>query len=142
MAKYIPLTTLVWSSLHSATAPHIRSTTFFVASYLATTYVAWLFLWTLEEELVLLIMKSPLQNALPIINAPSLLQYYRPFEAKGYQEAVRAMRTVGKRCIEKRKEAIENGEEKQRDILYQILQVACKCLIKYSYQCQIAISIF
>ena len=72
-------------------------------------------------------MLYPLKNVVP-----NFVQYYRPFEAKGYQEAVRAMRTVGKQCIEKRKEAIKNGEEKQRDILYQILQVACNSVHLWS----------
>ena len=58
-----------------------------------------------------------------------MMQLYSPFEARSYQEAVKAMRAVGRDCIMKRLRAHKNGEEVQMDILSQILQLACELII-------------
>lgn len=47
-------------------------------------------------------------------------------EAKGFREAVDAMRRIGEKCIEKRIQDIKNEEETPDDILTHILQSACK----------------
>ena len=55
------------------------------------------------------------------------MQFFHPFEVKGYQKAARALRTIGRNCIQKRIKALDNGEEVPRDILSYILKVASKC---------------
>ena len=44
-----------------------------------------------------------------------------------YHEAVGAMRTIGRDCIEKRIKAVTSGEEVPNDILAQILQTSSGC---------------
>ncbi len=58
-------------------------------------------------------------------------QYLHPFEVKGYQETVRALRMIGRDCIMKRIKAVEAGEQIPRDILSSILQVACECIYTF-----------
>ena len=58
-----------------------------------------------------------------------LLQYLHPIEAKGYQEAVRAMRMMGRDCIQRRIEAIKQGDEVPQDILTNIIKSACKLVV-------------
>jgi len=49
-----------------------------------------------------------------------------PNKVEGYREAARAIRTIGRDCIQKRIRAIENGEEVPDDILSHILQITGK----------------
>lgn len=60
-----------------------------------------------------------------------------PNKVEGYREAARAIRTIGRDCIQKRIRAIENGEDVPDDILSHILQITgklndvilvCQCL--------------
>ena len=51
------------------------------------------------------------------------LQFLHPLEAEGYRETVRAIRTIGRDCIQKRIRTIESGEQPPNDILSHILQV-------------------
>ncbi|XP_064405692.1 cholesterol 24-hydroxylase-like [Halichondria panicea] len=50
--------------------------------------------------------------------------YLHPFEVRGYKEAIRALRMIGRDCVMKRIRAVEAGEQIPRDILSSILQVA------------------
>ena len=63
------------------------------------------------------------------------LQYLHPFEAEGYRETVRAIRAIGRDCIQKRIGTIENGEQPPNDILSHILQVVSK-LTELPINCQ------
>ena len=49
--------------------------------------------------------------------------YLHPLEAEGYRETVRAIRTIGRDCIQKRVRTIKSGEQPPNDILSHILQV-------------------
>ncbi|KAL5473710.1 hypothetical protein EMCRGX_G028238 [Ephydatia muelleri] len=55
---------------------------------------------------------------------PSLFPLLHPKETEMYHEAVGAMRTIGRDCIEKRIKAVTSGEEVPNDILTQILQTS------------------
>lgn len=55
---------------------------------------------------------------------PGMLQYLHPFEAKGYQEAARAMRMIGRDCIQRGIKAVESGQKVPHGVLSQILQSA------------------
>ena len=46
------------------------------------------------------------------------------YEAEGYRQTVRALRRIGRDCIEQRIKALRQGEEVPHDILSQILQLA------------------
>eukprot|EP00731_Ephydatia_muelleri_P028769 Em0020g413a len=50
-----------------------------------------------------------------------------PRETETFREAVTAMRTIGRDCIEKRIKAVTSGEEVPNDILTQILQTSSGC---------------
>jgi len=50
-------------------------------------------------------------------------QYMHPFKTKLYRESVKAIRTIGRECIQKRINAIENGEQVPNDILTQIIRI-------------------
>jgi len=54
------------------------------------------------------------------------LQYLHPLEAEGYRETVRAIRTIGRDCIQKRIRTIKSGEQPPHDILSHILKVVSK----------------
>ena len=54
------------------------------------------------------------------------MQLLHPFEAASYREATRAIRKIGKKCIETRISALKNGEKCERDILSCILNHASK----------------
>eukprot|EP00731_Ephydatia_muelleri_P028768 Em0020g412a len=51
----------------------------------------------------------------------AISKLFHPHETKMYREAVDAMRTIGRDCIEKRIKAVTSGEEVPNDILTQIL---------------------
>eukprot|EP00731_Ephydatia_muelleri_P008149 Em0004g487a len=57
------------------------------------------------------------------LNNP-LYKYFHPYEAEGYREAIRALRSIGRECIQMRIKALDNGEEVPNDILTCILKVA------------------
>ena len=46
-----------------------------------------------------------------------------PFKTKLYRESVKAIRMIGRECIQKRINAIENGEQVPNDILTQIIRI-------------------
>ena len=52
------------------------------------------------------------------------LQILTPFKVKGYCEAIRALRKIGRDLIEKRILAVEREEELPNDILTQVLRIA------------------
>jgi len=54
------------------------------------------------------------------------LQFLHPLEAEGYRETVRAIRTIGRDCIQKRIRTIKSGEQPPHDILSHILKVVSK----------------
>ena len=54
------------------------------------------------------------------------LQFLHPVMAEGYRETVRAIRTIGRDCIQKRIRTIESGEQPPNDILSHILKVVSK----------------
>ena len=54
------------------------------------------------------------------------LQYLHPLEAEGYRETARAIRAIGRDCIQKRIRTIKSGEQPPNDILSHILQVVSK----------------
>ena len=58
----------------------------------------------------------------PVI-IPLQYMYLHPLEAEGYRETVRAIRTIGRDCIQKRVRTIKSGEQPPNDILSHILQV-------------------
>ena len=60
----------------------------------------------------------------------NILQYLNPLEAESYRETARAIRMIGKDCIQKRIKAIESGEEIPNDILSLILRTAGICYHK------------
>lgn len=51
------------------------------------------------------------------------LQYLHPFEVEGYRETIRAIRCIGRDCIQKRIKAMEYGEPPCNDILAHIIEV-------------------
>lgn len=55
---------------------------------------------------------------------PVAFELLHPFEAESYREATRAIRKIGKKCIETRISALKNGEKCERDILSCILNHA------------------
>ena len=63
------------------------------------------------------------------------LQYLHPLEAEGYRETVRAIRAIGRDCIQKRIRTIKSGEQPPNDILSHILQVVSK-LTELPINCQ------
>ena len=52
------------------------------------------------------------------------MQILHPYLTEGYREAIRAIRQIGRDCIERRFKAIANSEEVPNDILTQIVSVA------------------
>ncbi|KAL5473722.1 hypothetical protein EMCRGX_G028256 [Ephydatia muelleri] len=59
-----------------------------------------------------------------IFPLPILFPLLHPRETETFREAVTAMRTIGRDCIEKRIKAVTSGEEVPNDILTQILQTS------------------
>ena len=57
-----------------------------------------------------------------------LTQYMHPIETESYRETARAIRMIGKDCIERRIRAIKTGEQVPNDILSHILEHASKKL--------------
>ena len=53
------------------------------------------------------------------------LQYFHPLEAAKYRKISRAIRAIGRDCIKKRIQLVENGQQVPNDILTHILQGAC-----------------
>lgn len=51
------------------------------------------------------------------------MQYLHPFEVEGYRETIRAIRCIGRDCIQKRIKAMEYGEPLCNDILAHIIEV-------------------
>ena len=66
-----------------------------------------------------------------VIYVLSFVQYFHPFEAEGYREVMRALRLIGRDCIKKRIAMIESGEQVPKDILTQILRMACEYAITF-----------
>ena len=58
-----------------------------------------------------------------------LTQYTHPNETESYRETARAIRMIGKDCIERRIRATENGEKVPNDVLSRILERTSKRLI-------------
>lgn len=54
------------------------------------------------------------------------VQYLHPYVMEGYREAARALRAIGKDCIQKRIQALEGGQPVPHDILTCILKTASK----------------
>ena len=54
------------------------------------------------------------------------MQYLHPYVMEGYREAVRALRAIGRDCIQKRIKALEEGQTVPHDILTCILKTASK----------------
>ena len=54
------------------------------------------------------------------------VQYLHPLAAEGYRETVRALRAIGRDCIQKRIRTIKSGEQPPHDILSHILKVISK----------------
>ena len=54
------------------------------------------------------------------------MQYLHPYVLEGYREAVRALRAIGRDCIQKRIKALEEGQMVPHDILTCILKTASK----------------
>ena len=54
------------------------------------------------------------------------LQYLHPLEAEGYRKTVRAIRAIGRDCIQKRIRSIKSGEQPPNDILSHIQKVVSK----------------
>lgn len=65
--------------------------------------------------------KDRLQNSLIIIR-----QYLHPLEAAKYRNAARSVRAIGRDCIKRRIQSIEDGEQVPNDILTHILQISCE----------------
>ncbi len=59
----------------------------------------------------------------------TFLQFYSPAETKEYQDAISAVRKLGRDQIEARIKAIESGQETPTDLLNHILQLACKLMM-------------
>jgi hypothetical protein len=55
-----------------------------------------------------------------------LIQYLHPYVMEGYREAARALRAIGRDCIQKRIKALEEGQTVPHDILTCILKTASK----------------
>ena len=60
------------------------------------------------------------------IKCYEFMQYYHPFEAALYRRTSRSLRAIGRDCIKRRIQMIENGEKVPNDILTHILQLTCK----------------
>ncbi|XP_064393862.1 cholesterol 24-hydroxylase-like [Halichondria panicea] len=71
-------------------------------------------LWRVNEGLMTSISSA----------APTLMRFYSPVETKEYQDAISAVRKLGRDQIEARIKAIESGQETPTDLLNQILQLA------------------
>ena len=56
------------------------------------------------------------------------MQLIHPFEAMKYRKTIRAIRAIGKKCINGRIALLEKGEILPNDILSHILQIASKLL--------------
>ena len=54
------------------------------------------------------------------------MQYLHPYLMEGYREAARALRAIGRDCIQKRIQALEGGQPVPHDILTCILKTASK----------------
>ena len=59
----------------------------------------------------------------------NFLQYWNPSEAEGYRETTRAVRKLGRKCIQERIDAIRNGEEVPNDILSNILRITSELMM-------------
>ena len=64
-----------------------------------------------------------------------VFQYFHPFEAAEYRKVARAVRAIGRDCINKRIQMIEIGEQVPNDILTHILQGACEHLTLKRHFC-------
>ena len=71
-------------------------------------------------------LRKPRQLATTAVVILIPLQYLHPLEAEGYRETVRAIRAIGRDCIQKRIRTIKSGEQPPNDILSHILQVVSK----------------
>ena len=56
-------------------------------------------------------------------------QFMHPYQAEHYREVARALRVIGRNCIQSRVKALENGEEIPLDILSHILKMASMCSV-------------
>ena len=69
----------------------------------------------------LLVVQSTINTTLHKVSASLLysciLQYLHPFLVREYREAIRITRRVGRECIMRRIDAIDNGESVPNDIL-------------------------
>lgn len=53
----------------------------------------------------------------------SSLQYLHPFEIEGYRESTRAIRVIGRDCIQRKIKAMKHGEPPCNNILAHIIEV-------------------
>ena len=60
-------------------------------------------------------------------------KFQHPVLAKGYRETIRAIRTIGRECVQKRISAIENGEQVPNDILTHIVKITSGLLLVLIY---------
>jgi len=60
-------------------------------------------------------------------------KFQHPVLAKGYRETIRAIRTIGRECVQKRITAIENGEQVPNDILTHIVKITSGLLLVLIY---------
>ena len=72
----------------------------------------------------------------------NFLQYLHPSKALGYYETARALRAVGRECVWKRINAIENGEQVPNDILTHILKIRSRSTSFWCLQLLIEVVFF